>query len=286
MTIALIEGGLASQMFGYAAARRLALQHGAKVFIDPRNYRTYTKFQPELHHWDIDAVMLTPEQADELCGPGNELVSVVAPRHLHFDRAVLDIPTPMVYMAGNYVSEDYFADVDETLRKDFRRVTEPHAYGVETMEAIEAKRAEGYTPVALHIRRGDYVQEDHVLRAHGSCSPEYYANATGLIERMVENPWYFVFSNDGDWCEENMAGERRTITHAPSDAPPIEDMLLMAACDHQIIANSGFSWWAAWLAERPGQIVVGPRPFMADRTLNTEDILRRGWISLGTQPRP
>jgi len=286
MTIVLIEGGLASQMWGYAAARRLALRHGAKVLIDPRNFRTYTKFQPELHHFDVDAVMLTPEQADEICGPRNEHVTLLTPRHLHFDRAVLDVPTAMLLMVGNFVSEDYFADVEEVIRKDFRRVTEPAPYAVEVREEIEAKRRQGYTPVALHVRRGDYVEEPETLRAHGTCTPEYYDNAVALVERLVEAPWYFVFSNDPDWTEAHASGERRTVTHPPRGTAPVEDMMLMAACDHHVLANSGYGWWSAWMADHPGQVVIGPRPFMADRSLNTEDILRRQWISLGTQPRP
>nr|WP_255480789.1 alpha-1,2-fucosyltransferase [Quadrisphaera sp. RL12-1S] len=189
-------------------------------------------------------------------------------------------------MVGNYTSEDYFFDVADVIRSDFKRVSTPDAYAVEANEAIRAKRAEGYSPVALHVRRGDYVQEAHTLAAHGVCSPEYYANAVLLVERLVENPWYFVFSNDAAWSAEHLGGERRTVMWPTPSTPPVEDMFLMAECDHHIIANSTYSWWAAWLGEKPGQVVVGPRPFMADRSMNTEDTLRRNWISLGIQPRP
>lgn len=289
MTIARIEGGLGSQMMAYAAARRLALQHGLKVLLDARNYRYYKKFQVELHHFDIDAILLDDDQADEICGPDGSLdpqVPVVRPAHLHVDRTILDLPSGMVSMWGNYVSEDYFSDIEEVLRKDFRRVTEPVPYAVETAEMIRQVEQLGFEPVAVHVRRGDYVLEEHVRVAHGTCSPEYYRNAFRLVERAVDNPWYFIFSNDSDWTAQHFAGENRTVTRPPADAPPVEDMLLMAACRHHIIANSGYSWWGAWLGDNPGQVVVGPRPFMADRTLNTEDLMRRQWFTLGTQPRP
>ncbi len=137
VVIAQIEGGLGSQMWAYAAARRLAIKHNAEVFIDTRNYRTYTKFQPELHHFDVDAVLLSNIDADAICGPNNELIRVVEPAHLHFDKSILEIEDPSVLMRGNYVCEDYFYDVVDTIRKDFTRVSEPTLYAAEMQETIE-----------------------------------------------------------------------------------------------------------------------------------------------------
>ncbi|TNM69376.1 alpha-1,2-fucosyltransferase [Streptomyces sp. NP160] len=286
MTIAQVEGGLASQMFGYAAARRLALKHGADVLIDPRNYRTYTKFQLELHHFDVQAVLLSPEQADEICGRLDEAVTVVRPRHLHVDQAVLELDRPHVLMKGNYVSEDYFHDVEDVLRRDFRRTSLPTEYAAGARAAIDAHRARGGAPVAVHVRRGDYVSEAHTNRFHGTCTLDYYARARDVITRTVEDPWFFVFSDDPEWCKTRFSGSRTTVFHAPPGTPPVEDMLLMAACDHHVIANSTYSWWGAWLGKTDRQVVIGPRPFLADRTHNTDDILPRHWLTLGASPSP
>jgi len=286
MTIAQIEGGLASQMFGYAAARRLALKHGAQVLIDPRNYRTYTKFQLELQHFDVQAVLLSPEQADEICGPADEGVVVVRPRHLHVDRAVLDLESPHVLMKGNYVSEDYFHDIEDVLRRDFRRTSTPTSYAVTARALIDQHRDRGRVPVAVHVRRGDYVSEAHTNSFHGTCTLDYYARACEVVARTVSDPWFFVFSDDPAWCEANFSGQRTTVLHAPAGTPPVEDMLLMAACDHHIIANSTYSWWAAWLGAHDRQVVIGPRPFLADRSHNTDDILPRHWLAVGAGPRP
>jgi hypothetical protein len=287
MTIAQIEGGLGSQMYGYAAARRLASKYGVEVLIDARNYRTYTKFQPELHHFDVDATLLSHEQADNLCGVDNSRVPVVRPAHLHVDRSILDLQDPHVLMVGNYVSEDYFFDVTDIVRRDFKRVTDPDPYGLAAAHELRDRRAKGYELVSVHVRHGDYVNEADVNRVHGVCTPEYYERAISLMRRLVDNPWFVFFSDDTPWIEAQFDFPNRTITRPPVGTAPVEDMMLMASCDHHITANSSFSWWGAWLAEpREKQNVICPRPYIADRTLNTEDWPLRSWISLGSTQRP
>jgi hypothetical protein len=286
MLVVEIEGGLGSQMFAYAAARRLALVHGVEVHIDTRNYRTYKKFNPELHHFQVDAVFLSHEQADEICGPNNERIRVVQPNHLHFDRSVLDIQDPNVLMRGNYVSEDYFFDITDVLRRDFTRVTQRSPYATQLNAELNLIRESGFQPVAVHVRRGDYVNEGHVNEIYGLVTLEYYNNAMTLVSKLVERPWFVFFSNDSDWIAQHFAGPNRTITRFPPESAPCEDMLSMAQCNHHILANSGYGWWGAWLGEKPNQVVVVPRPWLRDRSINTEDIPKRTWIGLGNLDRP
>lgn len=286
MIIAQIEGGLGSQMFGYAAARRLALKLGVEVYIDTRAFRGYDKFRPELHHLDVDATLLSDEESDDICGQFNEKITTVRPAHLHVDRSILDIDQSFVLMAGNYVSEDYFFDATDTIRRDFRRVSEQSAYSIETHERIEDIRRQGYSPVSVHVRRGDYAQDPVINAMYGLCSLEYYERAFTLIKKLVDNPWFVFFSNDTEWVTENFASEKHLITRPPRNTDPVDDMMLMAACGHNVLANSGFSFWGAWLSDNPEQVVIGPRPWLLDRSINTEDIMLRDWISLNTTPGP
>ncbi len=280
MLITQIEGGLGSQMFGYAAARRLAIKHGVDVYIDTRAFRGYEKFQPELHHLDVDAILLTDEQADEICGKDNEKITVVRPAHLHVDHSILELDQSFLLMVGNFVSEDYFFDVKDVIRRDFTRVSEPTSYALAMQQTINDIKARGYEPVSVHVRRGDYVTEAHTNRSHGVCGTDYYERAFALINRIVDNPWFVIFSNDIEWVADNFKMPNSTIARPPRNTPPVEDMMLMASCRHHVIANSGYSFWGAWLGEHPEQVVIGPRPFIADRSINTEDIMLRHWISL------
>lgn len=286
MIIAQIEGGLGSQMWGYAAARRLALSLGTDVYIDTRNYRTYTKFKPELHHFDVEAYLLDDAHADEICGTQNERVRVVAPAHLHMDRSILEITDFPVLMVGNYISEDYFGDVKDLVRREFRRITDPDEHGVAGRRAVDEIRSNGFAPVSLHVRHGDYVNEEHITKVHGVCTEEYYEHAIELMRKLVPNAWFVLFSDDTAWLERSFALSNQTIIPASPGSAPVEDMQLMSACDHHILANSTYSWWGAWLGHNHSKHVIGPRPLLADRSLNTEDMLLRDWISLGMTPRP
>jgi len=286
MVMVQLEGGLGSQMFGYATARRLALVHGVEVMLDLRNYETYTKFSPELHHFNIQASTLTPEESSEICGPDNSRVRVIEPRHLHFDSSILDVPDPYVLLVGNCISEDYFFDVTDVIRKDFTRKTALTPYGERMQQLLRDVERKGFQPVAVHVRLGDKLYDPSVNRVHGTCSKEYYQNALALMGRMVERPWFVFFSDNPEWVLQQFSGDNFTIAEPPADTPAVEDMTLMTYCRHHILGNSTYSWWGAWLANAADQIVIGPRPFIADRSINTEDMLLRNWISLSAVERP
>jgi hypothetical protein len=287
MVMVLLEGGLGSQMFGYAIGRRTSLALGCKLELDIRNYYAYDKFQPELHHFDISARTMSMEESAERCGPDQSNVHVVHQRVHHFDPSMLEIEDPNCLIVGNYISEDYFFDAVDEVRRDFRRITTPDAYGQHMAAEIERVAASGATPVAVHVRRGDKANDPSVNQVHGTASVEYYDNAMALMGRLVENPWYFFFSDDPAWVETNVRFANGTVCRPDATSAPVEDMMLMAQCGHHILGNSTYSWWGAWLAEpREGHVVIGPRPFIADRTINTEDILLRDWIGLSLLSRP
>lgn len=286
MVMVLLEGGLGSQMFGYAAGRRLALVHNTELKIDTRNYRNYTKFRPELHHFNVQASFPSWEECEQICGPNNERVRTVEPAHYHVDPSILDIADPSVLMVGNCISEDYFFDVVDVIRNDFTRKTVPDGYAQGVEQYIDTLAQRGYSPVAVHVRRGDKALEPSVNHVHGVATVEFYEQAMALMSRLVDNPWFIFFSDGPDWVEAHFNMPNANVTKAPAGTAPIEDMMLMAKCHHHILGNSTYSWWGAWLAEqRDDHVVIGPRPIMADRTQNTEDVMLRSWISLGATER-
>jgi hypothetical protein len=286
MVTVLLEGGLGSQMFGYAAGRRLALAHGVDLMIDTRLYRTYTKFQPELHHFNVQAKFPTWEESERLCGPQNEHVRVVTPSHYHVDPAILEIDDPNVMMVGNAISEDYFFDIIDVIRQDFTRKTQPVQYAIDSAGFLEELMQRGYDPIAVHVRRGDKALDPTIKQVHGLATTEFYENAMMLMSRLVRNPWFVFFSDGTDWVRATLSRPNATIMEPPAGTPPVEDMMLMAKCRHHILGNSTYSWWGAWLSDpHADHVVIGPRPIMADRTQNTEDVMLRNWISLGATER-
>jgi hypothetical protein len=199
----------------------------------------------------------------------------VKERQYHFDPAILQI-TGDAYLAGNWNSEMYFADIADVIRTDFTFRQPPSGENLELFNSISEVEA-----VSIHVRRGDYVSNPKANQVHGTCDLDYYLAAAGQIKQKVANPHFFVFSDDPQWVRQHL--------HLPAPCTFVnhngplnghEDMRLMSHCRHHIIANSGFSWWAAWLDPRADKVVVAPRRWFRTEKYDTSTLIPGGWIRI------
>lgn len=133
--------------------------------------------------------------------------------------------------------------------------------------------------VALHVRRGDYL----TVGAHGLCDQAYYTAALAkILEHLDHTPTVFVFSDDPDWARANLPLPcPKVVIDFNGPDRDYEDMRLMSLCRHNIIANSSFSWWAAWLNASATKQVAGPACWFSNPRLRNPDILPRGWHRIG-----
>jgi len=137
--------------------------------------------------------------------------------------------------------------------------------------------------VAVHFRRGDYAKDKHTHAYHGTCPMDYYRTAINRIEQSVENPKYFVFSDDVDWVRKkwpySLVPEPRFASNY-SEVKDYHDMQVMAKCKHNITANSSFSWWGAWLNRNPNKIVISPDQWFKNKEMQnkTHDLIPPTWI--------
>jgi hypothetical protein len=199
----------------------------------------------------------------------------VGERHFHFDPQVLDLPDN-VCLFGYWVSEKYFADAAELIRREYQFRPAPSPENDKWMGWMRDTES-----VALHVRRGDYVSNPANAEAQGTCGINYYQRAIDIVTRHVRDPLFFVFSDDLDWARDNLPTVRDVeyVGHNVG-AQSFEDLRLMSNARHNIIANSGFSWWAAWLNNNKEKVVVGPRRWMRDPTYKTQDVLPATWIAV------
>lgn len=110
------------------------------------------------------------------------------------------------------------------------------------------ERIENTESVSIHIRRGDYLDAANYKIYGNICTVEYYQNAISRMCKLCESPEFYLFSNDPEWAKKIFGDtEGITIVEEDKERPDYEDMFLMSRCKHNIIANSSFSWWAAWL---------------------------------------
>nr|VFK65587.1 MAG: Glycosyl transferase family 11 [Candidatus Kentron sp. TUN] len=134
----------------------------------------------------------------------------------------------------------------------------------------------------MHIRRGDYVSDKEANTLIGTCSLDYYQRAVRLLQERIEsNPRFYVFSDDPDWVQANLRldGQMHIVRHNNTDTN-FEDLRLMSACSHHIIANSTFSWWGAWLNPSPQKIVIAPARWFKSDKLDDRDLIPSSWLRI------
>lgn len=128
--------------------------------------------------------------------------------------------------------------------------------------------------VSLHIRRGDYISIKKNSDIFHICTIEYFNKAIEFIEKNVLNPQFFVFSDDIEWAKLNFIGSKYTFVEGNKAQA---DMYLMSRCKHNIIANSTFSWWGAWLNTNSDNIVIAPNLWYVG-DLNNNNFIPKKWI--------
>ena len=163
------------------------------------------------------------------------------------------------YYGGYWQNELYFRDISDLIRDAFV-FPKLDSYNLELAKLITAKES-----VSLHIRRGDYLTAENSV-FQNICTPTYYKNAVSYMNSSVANPYYFIFSNDIEWCKNNLNLDNMIFVDWNIGVDSYKDMQLMSLCKHNIIANSSFSWWGAWLNNNPNKVVCAPK-----RWYNNED---------------
>jgi hypothetical protein len=135
---------------------------------------------------------------------------------------------------------------------------------------------ESAASVSVHIRRGDYVTNTRL--AHGTCSLDYYLNCAGIICEHRKNVHFYIFTDDPKWTAENLRlPSAMTIVEGNQDSQSHKDLQLMSACRDNIIANSSFSWWGAWLNANPKKMVLTPKCWFITPKHNTDDLIPDDW---------
>lgn len=282
MIIAKIYGGFGNQLFQYTCGRAVALRLGVKLTLDLSFWWKSQPFPYSLGHFNIQTDIceqLSPRRRRGIARLFRSLLtsSIRTYREesvYNYDTGIEDI-SDGTRLKGYWQSERYFKDCEAIIRKDLQFCEKPPRKTALILGKIEQEPA-----VSLHIRRGDYISNPKANAFHGVLELKYYERAIELIAaQMTEEPIVYVFSDDCDWAKENLSlpFEIRTVDHN-NQSTAHDDMRLMAACQHHIIANSSFSWWGAWLNPSDQKIVVAPKQWFRHR--DHVDIVPADWHRL------
>lgn len=283
MIIVSLTGGLGNQLFQYALGRRLAIKNNVPLKLDIAGFETYKLHKYALFNYNIVEEFATPEevarlkQSHEWEDPNLPYYrrSVVKEAAFPYAPEIMEAPAD-VYLDGYWQTEKYFSSIACVLREDFTVKAELNADDLAVARLMEASDA-----ISLHIRRGDYVSNAQTNQTHGTCPLDYYHRAAKLLAEPVANPHFFIFSDDPDWVEKSLCLGYPT-TYIKHNGPDrnYADLWLMSRCQHNIVANSSFSWWGAWLNANPAKQVIVPDQWFADTRLDTRDLIPDAWRKL------
>lgn len=176
-----------------------------------------------------------------------------------------------IYVTGFLESPKYFDNIKEKIQKEFTPKNDRLKKNEDLYKSIENTQS-----VCLTIRRGDFLNEEF-KNEHYVCTPEYFYEGIEVIKKKVENPKFFVFSDDVEWCKKNMTFPDGTEFEEGND-PVWEKLRLMYSCKHFIISNSTFSWWAQYLSRNENKVVIAPKTWK-NVGIN-DDIYEDTWIKI------
>lgn len=279
--VSFCASGLGNQMFQYAFAKSLKLKTKSLIFLEmssfeKENLKPHEKFF--LSHFNIDKIKNINIQSSDLLSTSNFEVIDISNNARHFDKDLLFKKTN-VYYKGYFECYKYFDDIRDYLIKDFSLKEELDKKNKKMLKKIKSSNS-----VCIHIRRGDTVQ----LRKNklkNDIGKNYYEKALEIIKNKEKNLCLFIFSDDISWCKENinfLEEYRKNNKLIFVDCNTVEtthyELELMKNCKHQVIADSTFSWWAAYLNTNPNKIVVAPKGYwMINKSLTHEGIVLPEW---------
>ena len=279
MKIVNILGGLGNQMFEYAMYLALKDAHPQEeIKVCTRSFGGYGLHNgleiqrifgvelPEASLWELTKVAYPFFNYKTW-----QVMRHFLPVRKSMTRGGFDIPfdysqvtrNDSCYYEGYWQNEKNFQHIRE---KILRAYTFP-AFEDETNKKL-AERLKTTNAASCHIRRGDYLKEPAMC----VCTPEYYARAITKMNESVNPELYVIFSDDIQWCKENIShliGKRDAVfVDWNKGEQSFRDIQLMTLCKHNIIANSSFSGWGAWLNQNEDKVVVAPEAFTKNRPIN------------------
>lgn len=275
MIVSELQGGLGNQMFQYAAARSLATARGTEVALDLSWFAQSFDDKTTKRRYELDCFYLDQHTQRLSRSLSSRLSTLFAKNyhepHFHYDPKFKSLPKSS-HLHGYFQSEKYFKPNRQQLLEDFSWTIAATGKNKQLEEAIDSHP----NSVSIHVRRGDYVQNSTVAQVHGQVSMAYYSAAVKQLLRHVKQPHFYIFSDDPNWTRDNLKF-KHPVTYISHNSSGAEDLRLMQVCKHNIIANSSFSWWGAWLNTNPQKIVISPKTWFSESANDTRDLIPKDW---------
>ena len=299
MIIVNIKNGLGNQMFQFAFGKVLEWKYNTKIYFDLLRDETESTLNSDLEVFCIDPILEVEPTERNKFKPfsvrqyrdnkqylkylyykllrkyqPNKLITEPLPSQYMKVFENLNIKNN-VYFLGFWQNYKYYVGYENKIQNLF----EPKDKSFFEDELTKEIKNNTLNTVSLHFRRGDYLTSGFIVPT----TSEYYELAIKKIRSIIDNPYFYVFTDEPEWFEQNIKLDipYKLIT-GNTGINCYKDILLMSICKHNIMANSTFSWWGAWLNLNPDKIVIAPKTWYGtpNRDKHTNEITPPEWIRL------
>ena len=284
MTIRIkLSGGLGNQMFQFATGYAVAKKNNVRLSLDLK----YINKRMKHNGFELDRVFniyskvsflnkqlsfKTINLKEILTIFDNSFYNFKEP-HYHYSNNIFNLPKHS-FLDGYWQSELYFKDYGQEIREIF---TFPNNLNKENNSIIHDINQNN--SISIHVRKGDFLLKQN--NNHNTNLKEYYFKAINASSNFLKNAKFFIFTDDSTWVRENFnLNHHHTIVDVNHGKNSFLDMYLMSLCQINIIANSSFSWWGAWLNNNKDKIIYAPKNWFNDKSICTDDLFPKSWIIL------
>lgn len=288
MQIIRIAGGLGNQMFQYAFALGYSLKHNTKVKLDNSLYLSPgLNKNLTIRNYKLNLFPIRLESTNNIPFWGKQCDTrfkrkvhdiifsnyLIKDQESGFDSSVFNSYFKKIVFDGYFQCPKYFENYRTEILKDFSFSNNAN----ENFNAVK-NQIINTNSISLHIRRGDYLNHQNAA-IHGVLGLDYYLASISHFKKHFQDYVFFVFSDDISWCKDVFKGSEFKFIETQFGFSDIDEMHLMSLCHHNIIANSSFSWWGAWLNQNPNKTVIAPKYWFSDFERNKKwDIYPAGWF--------
>ncbi|GAA6244107.1 hypothetical protein F030043B2_31490 [Bacteroides fragilis] len=285
ISIVQLYGGLGNQMFGYAFylyIRHISTQE-RKLLIDPapcKRYGNHNGYElPSIFSKICQDIHISDETKNNIRKLRKGTSLSIEEVRASMPQSFKEKKQPIIFYSGCWQCVTYVETVKDEIKKDFifdeSKLNEPSA---QMLRIIRRSNS-----VSVHIRRNDYLIGNNEFLYGGICTKSYYEKAISQMYTLLKDePIFIYFTDDPEWVRSNFALDKSYLVDWNKNKDNWQDMYLMSACRHHIIANSSFSWWAAWLGGFPEKKVIAPSTWL--NGMQTPDILPTEWIKIPITP--
>jgi hypothetical protein len=291
-----LNGGLGNQMFQYAFGKACAIKNQTDIILDiSRLERSHTSPNNttrslEIHIFNSEITIASVKDLKKHKPIMYKIANVIAintgyggiqtskyfiENKFYFNKKISLISTNC-FISGYWQSYLYFNKIKTFIDDEYKF---PELINIQNRSIM--KEIKTVNSISLHIRRTDYINNNNNTEGHIVCSVDYYLKAVAVLSNKVVEPVFFIFSDDINWAKKNIHLKYpcKFISNNTGKSSYI-DMQLMSNCKHNIISNSSFSWWGAWLNKNPEKIVVAPKYWYTDENRNAKisDLIPRMWF--------